>query len=113
MRPTRTAALEHSPQHYFILSSPLKKPGSEKLLAATERDLSRIRVQLRRKHSPLRGAVEIGMAVSALRDARKMAMAKHFPVEVRDGHLSCSAGRTGLKRKPGSTASMRSHQHPR
>ena len=58
----------------------------EELLAATERDLSRIQAQVQRKRSPLRGAAEIGMAVGAVLDARKMA--KHFAVEIRDSHLS-------------------------
>src|SRR6202023_3246002 len=48
----------------------------EELLAATERDLSRVQAQVQRKHSALRGAAEIGMAVGAVLDARKMA--KHF-----------------------------------
>src|SRR5208282_5289800 len=58
----------------------------EELLAATERDLSRIQAQVQRKRSSLRGAAEIGMAVGAVLDARKMA--KHFAVEIRDSHLS-------------------------
>jgi transposase len=58
----------------------------EELLAATERDLSRVQAQVQRKHSALRGAAEIGMAVGAVLDARKMA--KHFAVEIRDGHFS-------------------------
>jgi Transposase DDE domain len=58
----------------------------EELLAATERDLSRIKAQVQRKYPRLRKAAEIGMAVGAVLDARKMA--KHFAVEIRDGHLS-------------------------
>jgi Transposase DDE domain len=58
----------------------------EDLLGATERELARIQAQLRRKHSSLRGAAEIGMAVGAVLDSRKMA--KHFDVEIRDGHFS-------------------------
>ncbi len=58
----------------------------EELLAATERGLSRVQARVQRKRSPLRGAAEIGMAVGAVLDARKMA--KHFAVEIRDGHLS-------------------------
>ena len=58
----------------------------EALLAATERELSRIQAQVQRKHSAIRSAAEIGMAVGAVLDARKMA--KHFAVEIRDGHLS-------------------------
>ncbi|HUH83622.1 MAG TPA: hypothetical protein VLX85_03375 [Stellaceae bacterium] len=58
----------------------------EELLVATERELSRVEAQVRRKHSPLRGAAEIGMAVGAVLDGRKMG--KHFAVEIRDSHLS-------------------------
>ena len=58
----------------------------EDLLAATERELARIQAQVRRKGPRLRGAAEIGMAVGAVLDSRKMA--KHFTVDIRDGHLS-------------------------
>jgi hypothetical protein len=58
----------------------------EELLAATERDLSRIQHQVRRKYSRLHDAAEIGMAVGAVLDTRKMA--KHFAIEIRDSHLS-------------------------
>lgn len=57
----------------------------EDLLGATERELARIQAQLRRKQSRLRTAAQIGMAVGAVLDSRKMA--KHFAVEIRDGHL--------------------------
>jgi transposase len=58
----------------------------EDLLAATERDLARIEAQLRRKSAALRDAAEIGLAVGAVLNKRKMA--KHFVVTIRDGHLS-------------------------
>jgi hypothetical protein len=58
----------------------------EDLLVATERELARIQAQVRRKHAPLRGAAEIGMAVGAVLNSRKMA--KHFAVEIRDGQFS-------------------------
>jgi Transposase DDE domain len=58
----------------------------EDLLGATERELARIQAQVRRKHTALRGAAEIGMAVGAVLDSRKMA--KHFVIEIRDGHLA-------------------------
>jgi transposase len=56
------------------------------LLAATERELARIEAQVRRKGSRLKSAAEIGMAVGAVIDKKKMA--KHFAVEIQDGHLS-------------------------
>jgi Transposase DDE domain len=58
----------------------------EALLAATERELARIQVQVRRKRAGLRGTAEIGIAVGAVLDSKKMA--KHFAVEIRDGHLA-------------------------
>jgi hypothetical protein len=54
----------------------------EDLLAATERDLSRIAAQVRRRHASLRGKAEIGLAVGAVIDARKVA--KHFALEISD-----------------------------
>jgi transposase len=58
----------------------------EDLLAATERELTRVQEQIRRKNTPLKSAAEIGMAVGAVIDSRKMA--KHFSIDIRDGHLS-------------------------
>ena len=58
----------------------------EDLLAATERDLTRIEAQVRRKSAALRDAAKIGLAVGAVLNKRKMA--KHFVVTIRDGHLS-------------------------
>jgi transposase len=58
----------------------------EELLAATERELVRIQAQVRRRHAPLRGAAEIGLAVGAVLNSRKMA--KHLAVEIRDGHFA-------------------------
>src|SRR5262249_6539248 len=58
----------------------------EELLAATERELTRIAVQIRRKSPTLRSAAEIGLAVGAVVNSRKMA--KHFLLEIHDGHLA-------------------------
>lgn len=58
----------------------------EALLAATERELSRIQAQVQRKRAGPRSAAEIGLAVGAVLDSKKMA--KHFALEIRDGHLS-------------------------
>jgi hypothetical protein len=46
----------------------------EALLAATERELLRIQAQVHRRHSPLPGAGEIGMAVGGVVNSRKMAV---------------------------------------
>jgi transposase len=56
------------------------------LLAATERELVRIQAQIRRKHEPLKDAGAIGVAVGAVLDSRKMA--KHFIVDIQDGHFA-------------------------
>jgi Transposase DDE domain len=67
----------------------------EDLLAATERDLSRIAASVRRRHAPLRGKAEIGLAVGALVDAHKVA--KHFALSITDDSFTYS-------RKPESIA---------
>ena len=67
----------------------------EDLLAATERDLSRIAAQVRRRHAPLRGRAEIGLAAGAIIDAHKMA--KHFALSITDDSFAYS-------RKPDSIA---------
>src|SRR5262244_676806 len=60
----------------------------EALLEATERELSRIQTQVRRKGSTLRTAAEIGLAVGEVVNAKKMA--KHVALDIRDGHFSWS-----------------------
>jgi hypothetical protein len=57
----------------------------EDLLAATERDLTRIQERIRRKTPRLKSAAEIGLAVGAVIDNRKMA--KHFTIDIQDGRL--------------------------
>src|SRR5215471_17811263 len=58
----------------------------EALLLATERELARVRAQVKRKGSVLRTAVEIGLAVGKVVNAKKMA--KHFILDIRDGHFT-------------------------
>jgi hypothetical protein len=58
----------------------------EDLLAATERDLSRISLAVQRKRGPLRGKAEIGIAVGAVLDKHKVA--KHFAVTIGDASLA-------------------------
>src|SRR6266480_6607752 len=58
----------------------------EDLLAATKRELARVQAQVQRKHSALRSPAQIGMAVGAVLNSKKMA--KHFDVEVTEGYLS-------------------------
>jgi len=54
----------------------------EELLSATEKDLARIKARVERARQPLRGAAEIGRAVGAVIDRRKMA--KHFVTGITD-----------------------------
>ena len=56
------------------------------LLAATERDLSRIKLAVERKRAPLRGAAEIGMAVGAVLDRHKMA--KHYELSITEASFT-------------------------
>jgi len=58
----------------------------DELLAATERDLARIRLAVERKRDPLRGQAEIGLEVGALLDQHKMA--KHFEIEIGEARLA-------------------------
>jgi transposase len=60
----------------------------EELLVATERELARLQEQVCRKGSRLKSAAQIGMAVGAVLNRKKMA--KHFDVEVADGSLCWS-----------------------
>ena len=52
------------------------------LLAATERDLGRIKLAVERKRAPLRGTAEIGLEVGAVLDKHKMG--KHYDLTITD-----------------------------
>jgi Transposase DDE domain len=67
----------------------------DELLAATERDLSRIVAQVRRRYAPLRGKAEIGLAVGAVIDRHKMG--KHYALTITDDSFT-------YRRKPESIA---------
>jgi hypothetical protein len=56
------------------------------LLAATERDLARIRQAVERRRAPLQGAAAIGLAVGAVLDKHKMA--KHYELAITDTSLA-------------------------
>jgi hypothetical protein len=58
----------------------------EDLLAATERDLARIKAAVARKRDPLRGTAEIALAVGAVVNRYKMA--KHFDLDITDTRFS-------------------------
>jgi hypothetical protein len=57
----------------------------EDLLVATERDLARIQARVGRKGSGLCSAAEIGVAVGAVLNRRKVA--KHFVLDIADHHF--------------------------
>jgi hypothetical protein len=65
------------------------------LLAATERDLSRIVALVRRRYAPLRGKAEIGLAVGAVINRHKMG--KHYELTITDDSFT-------YRRKPESIA---------
>jgi hypothetical protein len=67
------------------------------LLAATERDLSRIVAQVRRRHAPLRGKAEIGLAVGAVINGHKMA--KHFRLSITDDGFAYSRKSDSIARE--------------
>jgi hypothetical protein len=56
------------------------------LLAATERDLARIRTAVARERAPLRGAAEIALAVGAVIEKHKMR--KHFDLAIADASFT-------------------------
>jgi transposase len=58
----------------------------EDLLAATERDLTRIKAAVARKRNPLRGTAAIALAVGEVHNAYKMK--KHFDLEITDTAFS-------------------------
>jgi hypothetical protein len=67
----------------------------DELLAATERDLSRIKLMVERKRDPLRGQAEIAIKVGAVLDRHKMA--KHYELTIADTRFA-------WRRKPDSIA---------
>ena len=58
----------------------------EDLLAATERDLARIKAAVGRKRNPLRGTAEIALAVGEVFNTHKMR--KHFDLDITDTAFS-------------------------
>jgi hypothetical protein len=58
----------------------------EELLAATERDLTRVQAAVTRKRTPLRGTAEIALAVGGVIDKHKMR--KHFALTITDTSLT-------------------------
>jgi hypothetical protein len=67
------------------------------LLAATERDLARIAAAVRRKHKPLRGQAEIGLAAGAVIDRHKMA--KHFALTIAEDSFAWRRNDANIERE--------------
>ena len=97
------ASPEYPGERLIVCRNPLlaaeRKRKRDALLAATERDLSRIRQAVDRNRAP-RGEAEIGLAVGAVLDK----MGKHFEIAITDTSLVCR--RTDKSQpRPASTAS--------
>ena len=77
---------DHPGERLIVCRNPLlaeeRRRKRAELLAATERDLSRIKLAVERKRDPLRGKAEIGLKVGALLDQHKMA--KHYELTIGD-----------------------------
>jgi hypothetical protein len=69
----------------------------DELLAATERDLARVRQMVTRKSQPLSGQAEIGLEVGRVLDRHKMA--KHFEVTIGEAHLAWHRNTDGIERE--------------
>jgi hypothetical protein len=67
------------------------------LLAATERDLARIKTATERLRNPLKGEAAIGLEVGAVLGRRKMA--KHFTVTITDTSLDFSRNEPAIARE--------------
>ena len=68
----------------------------EELLAATERDLARIRAAALRERSPLKGQDKIAIKVGAVLGRRKVA--KHFQITITDSAFSCARDQAAIAR---------------
>jgi transposase len=66
----------------------------EELLAATEKELVRIKVAVARKRNPLRGTAEIALAVGAVLNTYKMK--KHFDLTITDDAFSFARKTAGI-----------------
>jgi Transposase DDE domain len=69
----------------------------EELLAATERDLARIRAAALRERSPLKGQDKIALKVGAVLGRRKVA--KHFQITITDSAFSFARDQAAIARE--------------
>lgn len=84
------ASPDYPGERLIVCRNPLlaaeRRRKRDDLLAATERDLARIRQAVERRRAPLQGAAEIGLAVGAVLDKHKMA--KHYELAITDTSLA-------------------------
>jgi len=83
------ASPDYPGERLIVCRNPLltaeRRRKRDELLAATERDLARIRQAVERQRKPLAGRTEIGLAVGAVLDKHKMA--KHYELTITDTSL--------------------------
>ena len=72
----------------------LRARKREELLAATERDLTRVQAAVGRKRNPLRGSAAIALAVGAVVERHKMR--KHFDLTITDQSFAFTRKTTGI-----------------
>jgi hypothetical protein len=79
-------APDYPGERLIVCRNPLlaaeRRRKREALLAATERDLSRVKLAVERKRAPLRGKAEIALEVGAVLDKHKMG--KHYDLTIAD-----------------------------
>jgi hypothetical protein len=84
------ASPDYPGERLIVCRNPLlaaeRRRKRDDLLAATERDLARIRQAVERRRAPLQGAAAIGLAVGAVLDKHKMA--KHYELAITDTSLA-------------------------
>jgi hypothetical protein len=84
------ASPDYPGERLIVCRNPLlaaeRRRKRDALLAATERDLGRIRQAVLRKRAPLRGQAEIGLAAGAVLDKHKMG--KHIELTITDAGFS-------------------------
>jgi hypothetical protein len=77
---------DHPGERLVVCKNPLlaeeRQRKRDELLALTEADLNKIQLRVAREKNPLRGAGDIGKAVGAVMNRRKMA--KHFELAISD-----------------------------
>ena len=80
------ASPDYPGERLIVCRNPLlaaeRRRKREALLAATERDLSRIKLAVERRRAPLRGTAAIGLEVGAVLDKHKMG--KHYELIIGD-----------------------------